>query len=488
MKRLWLALTAFTAGLWVLVWRTRLRKPKPEDIPDINSAGAQYTAPVVSSVPITPPQRPAPNEPSVPLGSLIADRRRARALQNAGLAVFGVVLGLGIVWLGGRLLFGQEQTNTPQISVPSVALSGCEPAPGDWVFGMRAAGLQLEACQDYYWYTVPFDEFYYNVQLNNYGFHDTPFTLEKPAGVYRILIIGDSFPRGEEVPLTNGFPYLLERQFNVENDGSYPNIEVINLGIPALGTDRELLLYAGLGFRFQADVVLLCMYTGNDIRDNDIDLEQLQYSYRLDRPFFTLDNGVLTLHNSDTALEAGRFPDDPAWQWFVNMQTRQTPAPPENLPQRPIVLSHDPYETEYPVDLGLYLPEDSYWTRSWQLTERLLAQFRDLVEAQGSRFGVVIIPDRRAVHQEDWVNTMNRYPIVGEGNPLTPIARLSVMMQDNGITNLNLTTALRAHVVDYPNNRLYYASDGHFNISGHVVAEQAIHDWLLVQGMIPAGG
>jgi hypothetical protein len=482
MKRLWLVISALTGGLWLVVWRTRLRKSKRETPPVAHVetmdsvVGAQRAAPLHNTL--------VSNEPSVTLKSLVPDVRRRRLMQNLGLAVFGVGVGLLMVWIGGRLFLQGQQT--PQVSLPSVAVAGCEPAEGDWVFAMMASGFPyVQACRDYFWHDLPFEEFYNNVQLNNYGFHDTNFTLEKPEGVYRILIIGDSFPRGEEVPLTNGFPSLLERQFSLENDGTRPTIEVINLSIPALGTDRELLLYAGLGWRFQADLVLLCMYTGNDIRDNEIDLEHLQYSYRLERPFFTLEGGILTLHNSVTRLEAGRFPDSPAWQWFVNMQERQTAAPPENPPNRPIVLRRDPYETEYPVDLGLYLPQDEYWSNAWDLTESLLLQMRDLVEAQGSRFGVIIIPDRRAVHLEDWDATIARYPIASEGSPLTPISALVVFMQQNGITNLNLRTPLRAHVEDFPNTRLYYESDGHFNVDGHVVAEQALHDWLLQQGWIP---
>jgi hypothetical protein len=481
MKRLWIALSALTGGLWLVVWRTRLRKTKRESLPEAQIV----TSDIVGAQHVAPLSRINSNEPSVSLKSLVPDVRRQRMIQNTGLAVFGVVLGLAMVWLGARLFLRQEQT--PQVSLPSVAVAGCEPAEGDWVFAMMASGFDyVDACRDYFWHQTPFEEFYNNVRLNNFGFHDTDFTFDKPEGVYRILILGDSFPRGEEVPLTNGFPYLLERQFNTENDGSRPTIEVINLSVPAIGTDRELLLYAGLGWRFQADVVLLCLYTGNDIRDNEINLEHLQYGYRIDRPFFTLEGGILTLHNSPTPLEAERHPDSVAWQWFINMQGRQTDAPPENPPTRPIVLSRDPYETEYPVDLGLYLPQDDYWRNAWNLTEALLLQMRELVESQGSRFGVVMIPDRRAVHSEDWQGTTHQFPIAAEGSPLSPIADLAVFMQQNGITNINLRTALNNHVEDFPNSRLYFPIDGHFNVDGHAVTEEAIHDWLLQQGWIPA--
>ncbi len=472
MKRIWLALTAFTAGVWLLVLRRGLRKPKSEAL----MPQSVYEP--------APTYIPAPVELSLSLSSLVRDQQQTRRLlQNAGLAVFGVIVGLLIVWLGARVFLPPRPQ--PQLAVPSVAVEGCEPAPGDWAAGVSAAGLVLSPCRDYFWRDTPFDEFYYNVQLNNLGLHDTMLTLEKPAGVFRILVVGDSYPAGEEVPLTNGFPYLLERQLRLENDGSRSPVEVINLSVPAIGTDRELLLYAGLGWRFQADVVVLCVYTGNDIQDNDIAMEQLRYGYRLNRPFFTFENGALQLHNSQITLDAQLFPDSPAWQWFANMQAQQTTTPTENVPTRPLVISRDPYVLEYPVELGIYLPADDYWTRAWSLTEQLLLQFRTLVEAQGSRFAVMIIPDRRAVHQEDWEATLQDFPIAQGGNPLGPVARLALFTQQNGIAVLNLTTALRTQVSESPQLRLYYAGDGHLNVPGHFVAAQALHDWLQEQGLLP---
>src|SRR5690606_7774124 len=95
-------------------------------------------------------------------------------------------------------------------------------------------------------------------------------------------------------------------------------VEVINLSIDAFGTDRELLLYAILGWQFQPDMVLLSVYPGNDVQDNQIDLEARRYGYRMDRPFFTLDDDGLTLHNS-VQLDPARYDDAAVYQWLTDM-------------------------------------------------------------------------------------------------------------------------------------------------------------------------
>jgi len=363
-----------------------------------------------------------------------------------------------------------------------ITLASCEIAPGDW------AEMVTSLLGDYAIPCTQFDlnsrspgEFVNRVELNNYGLHDTMLKLEKPAGIYRILIVGDSFPQGWQVPLEQGFPYLLEQQLSRESGAQ---IEVVNLSVDAYGTDRELLLYSILGWRFQADLVLLAIYVGNDIQDNEIDLETRRYGYRLERPFFTLDNGALRLYGSPI-YSPDLYPDSPAYRWLTEMQTQQGETPSENPPAVPRVVSDSPYTLEYPVELGLYLPEDAHWSNAWALTEALIVQVRDLAQEQGSRFAVVIIPDRRAVHTEDWAETLQQYPFLQGADPLAPVTRMEHVLASHDIPALNLVWTLRAWLSSNPDERLYYGGDGHFNSNGHAVTARRLSGWLRAEGLVP---
>lgn len=361
-------------------------------------------------------------------------------------------------------------------------LSRCTQADGDWHEIVRPLVYSYPApCSSFYWDIYPTGEFYNLISLNNFGLHDTNVTLEKPAGTFRILMMGDSFPQGWQVKLEQGFPWLMEQALN---EGANRRIEVINLAVDTYGTDRQLLMYAALGWRFQPDAVLLAFYTGNDLKDNFYPLSALDAGGTITRAVFTLDEaGQLRLHNAPE-LDPTRFPDAPAWRWLTGMTQAQTPLPDFPLPDKPRVKNDSPYELEYPVDLGLYLPPDENWSAAWALTEALLRQFRDLVEQQGSRFGIIVIPDRRAVHPSDWDTTVSLFPFVRDADPFAPGDRIEVFLGKEGIPFLNLTYTLRGWASSHAGERLYYVGDGHFNANGHQVAAQRIVFWLREAGLV----
>ncbi len=379
--------------------------------------------------------------------------------------VLGLLIGLSIV-LGIVLgwLFKQSQCQ----STPSTLLE---------THNLVLADSRVP-CIEFYWRPEITDEFHVLVKMNNFGLHAPVYSVEKPANTFRVLVVGDSFPQGIQVKLEETFPYLLQQQLG-QIDGR--QVEVINLSVDSIGTDRELLMYAYLGWQFQPDLVLLSVYPGNDIQDNQIDLEALRYSYRLNRPFFTLNDGALKLHNS-VQLAPDLFPDSAVFQWLSGVQVAQLPSPQEDLPARPKVIDRQPYTLEYPVEWGIYLPEDKYWKDAWALTEALLLQFRDEVRLSGVPFVTVIIPDRRAVHDTDWTLLLTEYgkilPDLYQADPTAPGSRLERFLTGHSIPTLNLTTTLHDWAQAHSDTRLYYPYDGHFTPDGHAVTAQAITAWL----------
>ena len=373
----------------------------------------------------------------------------ARLAQIIGLIVFGVGIAVAIMLLVFRdPALRYTLTN---------ALAPCTIAPGDWEDAATLATgmtVTLTPCIGFTYKDEPDPEFRNFIVYNNFGFHDDDFTFDKPQDTYRILLLGDSFAQGNEVVQSAGFPDLIEKALDAD---SQQRVEVVNLGLQTLNTGGELLLYTALGWRFDADLVMLAFYPGNDVLDN----------YFANRMLTLDDSGALVMYEAETQLDPARFPDSTAYQWLIDQQAG---ADPDVLVFESLGRGDE---------LGLYLPDDAAWSAAWRLTEALVLQLRDLVQAQGSDFAVVIIPDRRAIYRDYQAVILRDAPdLAPQMDFVQPHRRAWKIFTDAGIPTLDLQPILSQWAGNHPGTHIYYRQDGHFNPDGHaLVAEQILH-WL----------
>src|SRR5688500_10064208 len=96
--------------------------------------------------------------------------------------------------------------------------------------------------------------------ISSQGLRDDEVIIPKPAGVRRILVLGDSVAYGSSVPRQDTFANRLER---ISPRQSGP-VEVINAGVMGYTPYNELQYYLHRGKDFGADVVIIafCM---NDV-------------------------------------------------------------------------------------------------------------------------------------------------------------------------------------------------------------------------------
>ena len=123
-------------------------------------------------------------------------------------------------------------------------------------------GIRMNIPNASYWETT--QEVHVEVRTNSQGIRaDREYAIEKPPGVCRVLMQGDSFFMGYEVDLKNSIQALVEKGLN---DTGYP-CEVINLAVSGFGTAEELITLRAAGLRYQPDVLLLEMHS-SDLDDN----------------------------------------------------------------------------------------------------------------------------------------------------------------------------------------------------------------------------
>ncbi len=109
------------------------------------------------------------------------------------------------------------------------------------------------------WYRQPA-----NARQNKWGFRERNFSVPKPAGTYRIVVIGDSLTFGQGVSEPARFTHLIETELNQSGN----RFEVLNFGVAGAETTHEIRYLAKILAHAQPDYVLLQWFM-NDIEGDD---------------------------------------------------------------------------------------------------------------------------------------------------------------------------------------------------------------------------
>lgn len=96
----------------------------------------------------------------------------------------------------------------------------------------------------------------FKVQINNQGFRDYEYNLEKPKNSLRIACVGDSVTFGEGVDLEYTYVKQLERKLN---NYCSKRIEVLNFGASGASTVNELELIQKKIILYRPDIIMLQM-------------------------------------------------------------------------------------------------------------------------------------------------------------------------------------------------------------------------------------
>jgi hypothetical protein len=100
---------------------------------------------------------------------------------------------------------------------------------------------------------------------NRFGFNDRDYSLTKPEGIVRVLVVGDSF--GWAGGVDENYTAILEKQF--EDHYGRHRVDVINAGYPMTHTGEQLAMLKKYGLQYQPDMVFLGFFVGNDFIDAD---------------------------------------------------------------------------------------------------------------------------------------------------------------------------------------------------------------------------
>ena len=250
-------------------------------------------------------------------------------------------------------------------------------------------------------------------RVNSHGWRDAERTYENASGKRRMVVVGDSFTFGVGVDASERFTEVLE--------SLVPELEVINLGMNAIGTDQELLVLEKEGLRYGPRLVLCELFEGNDFTD----VGYLRNGY-LPKPWFHLENGALV-----------EVPPERTWDVTLR-ECGYLGELAYRLVQR---------KTRYRVEAPEWLERDTT-----PLVEALLLRMNASAARAGARFLVLLV----------------RVPGLAQADALLPaLGKAGIPVIDTGPR------------IEVPSERSrLYLPDGHWSPAGHRVVAEMLADAL----------
>lgn len=109
---------------------------------------------------------------------------------------------------------------------------------------------------------------------------DFYYSPHKAPGVFRIVVVGDSFTYGGKGQFDDAFSKRLERMLNLNN--KQPKVEVLNWGVPGYSTAQEAWLVKRALSEYEPDLILL------EVTLNDPELQP----YRITHPYQKADGEI----------------------------------------------------------------------------------------------------------------------------------------------------------------------------------------------------
>jgi hypothetical protein len=385
--------------------------------------------------------------------------RRAGLLANLALLAASLLLALGALELAARALLTRAVEPVASQYTEFDPLLGWRHKPG-----ARARFPQGD-------YTI-----------NELGLRDAPRRHEGAPGVFRVMVLGDSFAEGFSVAFEDSVSQVLERSLTRPDCP----VEVLAAGTVGYSTDQAYLYYREEGRRFAPRIVLLLFYY------NDIVYNARESVGRAPKPLLTFHEGAPKLKTSPLTPPApihetpARVRGSVAWSWAKERLLTGAPAAYDGLARLGVVPRREPvragsellvYSREPPRDV----------LDAWAQTVNILKAFRDETAARDARLLVVYVPSKMEVSDHDWELTQALYGLDERAWDRRRVAsELLLACRRLGVPALDTTEPLRRQ--ERGTQSTYHARGGHWNGLGHATAALEIEGALRREQLLPDCG
>lgn len=269
------------------------------------------------------------------------------------------------------------------------------------------------------------------IVINSHGLRDVERPWDKPAGLKRIVVLGDSFTFGMKVEAEASYPKALEKMLNEKGDRR--RYDVINAGVVAYSLCQERKWLELRGWRYEPDLVVVGFF-GDDPHCKGEESGRRFANPKAYRTFTKVSVLYNFLRNSYNVLNA-RYLERlrPAWTGGLEARSR-------------------------------YLKRSNFTNiteEEWAGVAGDLRTIQEGASRRGATLLVLVIPDAGQVGFPEFQS---------------PTRRLLAICREAGIACIDTTPLIEA--APDPLSLYLYPLDAHLSPAGHSLLARAITEWV----------
>lgn len=338
------------------------------------------------------------------------------------------------------------------------------------------------------------------VKFNGEGFRDVDHAVKKPKGVRRIIVLGDSYVEAMQVEFQQAFYSVLEKRLNTESGKG--TVEVINFGVSGFGVPQYYLALKHYGYKYDPDLVILAVTTGNDIRNAHPDLELDKY-----RPYYlfnekgemylqppqqqntvsmsilpSLVRNIVTLLFPQSYIYVNQTIGPRIWAFRAQQKNANT-AKPEAAKSDAAKTS--PPRPEISIDTYVYgVPYTKPWADAWKATLELIKMMKHELDERGAKLLVVTITDSDAQIDGSLQKQLDGLKVGNlQWDAERPVKILDKFCRQQGIEFLPLLYGFRQEYRK-THEKFHFVGDGHWTARSHELSASLLYDKIRKDGLL----
>lgn len=326
---------------------------------------------------------------------------------------------------------------------------------------------------------------------NQYGFNDRDYPLEKAPGVYRIVVIGDSFSWAGD--LDGNYTAILEKKF--EQHYGAPKVEVINVGFPMADPPMYLGMLKKYGLKFHPDLVVLGFFVGNDLHtpvnqkrivlnDTFIDVDRTKEVKLFGYPLIGQSRVWLFLQQryrmfqEQLKLQQAQQQNQGKFELIEGAVAQESPTP-NPSPEPPSLYSEETFlEIErWKLEINNIADyQAGKFTPQFEYSLQAVVEMSNILEEQNIPFLVAIYPSEYQIDRTLASKIFTAYELNPENYDLELPQKVVIeTLEAHGIDYLDMLEPFQEAGKD---EVLYILRDTHWNLKGNQLAANLLFQRL----------